>query len=121
LAWFLHVGGQALNRRLQRQLGAASFNVLLQTASQCIILTTLASVQFTLRHPIGGRMKDGKRLMTWSIRVDDALDTAVKQLAEKDLRTVSNYVEMVVRKHLADLGVQIEPPPKAPKSKRGGR
>jgi predicted transcriptional regulator len=52
-------------------------------------------------------MQKGKRLVTWSIRVDDELDAVVKRLAEKDLRTVSNYVEMVVRKHLADQGIEV--------------
>jgi predicted transcriptional regulator len=55
-------------------------------------------------------MKKGKRLVTWSIRVDDDLDAVVRRLAEKDLRTVSNYVEMVVRKHIAELGIDVGKP-----------
>jgi hypothetical protein len=64
-------------------------------------------------------MTKGKRLVTWSIRVDDALDAAVRQLATKDLRTVSNYVEMVVRKHIAELGIDLGAQPEAKPIKRG--
>jgi predicted transcriptional regulator len=69
-------------------------------------------------------MAKGKRLVTWSIRVDDELDAVVKRLAEKDLRTVSNYIEMVVRKHIVDLGITVdesaEPKAKKP-AKKGGK
>jgi predicted DNA-binding protein len=66
-------------------------------------------------------MMKGKRLVTWSIRVDDALDAAVKKLAEKDLRTTSNYVEKVIRQHVAELGIDlttVEVPRKEPKAKK---
>jgi hypothetical protein len=64
-------------------------------------------------------MTKGKRLVTWSIRVDDALNDVVQQLAKKDLRTVSNYVEMVVRKHIADLGIDLGAQPETKPTKRG--
>jgi len=64
-------------------------------------------------------MVKGKRLVTWSIRVDDDLDAVVKRLAEKDLRTVSNYIEMVVRKHIADLGIDVGKSAPEKPAKRG--
>jgi hypothetical protein len=63
-------------------------------------------------------MAKGKRLVTWSIRVDDKLNAAVKALADKDLRTMSNYIEMVVRKHVADLGIDLADAPKPPKPEK---
>ena len=66
-------------------------------------------------------MMKGKRLVTWSIRVDDELDAVVKRLAEKDLRTTSNWVEMVVRKHIADLGIDIDKPKEKADKPKGGR
>jgi hypothetical protein len=66
-------------------------------------------------------MAKGKRLVTWSIRVDDELDAVVKRLAEKDLRTTSNYVEMVVRKHLAELGIEVGPQAEKKPTKKGGK
>ena len=64
-------------------------------------------------------MRKGKRLVTWSIRVDDALDAAVKQLAEKDLRTVSNYVELVIRQHVASLGIDLSAQPETKRMRSG--
>ncbi len=63
-------------------------------------------------------MTKGKRLVTWSIRVDDDLDAVVRKLAEKDLRTVSNYVEMVVRKHISDLGIDLGAKAEKPKGRK---
>jgi hypothetical protein len=46
--------------------------------------------------------------------------TVVRRLAEKHLRTVSNCVEMVVHKHIADLGIEVgKPAPEKPA--KGGK
>jgi hypothetical protein len=48
-----------------------------------------------------------KRLVILSVRVDDALAAAVKQLAEADSRPVSNYIEVWLRKHVTEQGVDL--------------
>lgn len=73
-------------------------------------------MKFSVRRFILALMKERKRLVTWSVRVDDTLDAAMKRLAEKDLRTVSNDVEMVVRRHVADIGIEVVPEPREVKS-----
>jgi hypothetical protein len=54
-----------------------------------------------------GAMAKGKRLVIMSVRVDDALAAALKQLAEADSRAVSNYVEIVLRKHVTAQGIDL--------------
>jgi hypothetical protein len=92
-------------------------------ATVCIRVITIASVKVTPHPTNDAVMVKGKRLVTWSIRVDDDLDAVVRRLAEKDLRTVSNYVEMVVRKHIADQGIEVgKPAPEKPeKPAKGGK
>ena len=52
-------------------------------------------------------MAKGKRLVILSVRVDDELAAAVKQLAEADSRPVSNYIEVWLRKHVTEKGVDL--------------
>jgi|KBSSwiStaDraftv2_1062776.scaffolds.fasta_scaffold749273_2 hypothetical protein len=59
-------------------------------------------------------MAKEKKLVILSVRVDDALAAAVKQLADADSRPVSNYIEVLLRKHVTELGVDLaaRPPEK---------
>ena len=92
------------------------------TDTECISLMTKTSMEITPHRTNDAVMAKGKRLVTWSIRVDDELDAVVKRLAEKDLRTTSNYVEMIVRKHIADLGIEMgEKHPDKPEKPTRGR
>jgi hypothetical protein len=52
-------------------------------------------------------MAKEKRLVILSVRVSDALAEAVKALAEADTRTVSNYIEVLLQKHVAEKGVDL--------------
>ena len=54
-------------------------------------------------------MAKEKKLVILSVRVDDALAAAVKQLADADSRPVSNYIEVLLRKHVTELGVDLGP------------
>jgi predicted transcriptional regulator len=70
-----------------------------------------------------GVMAKGKRLVILSVRVDDALATAVKQLADADSRPVSNYIEVWLRKHVTAQGIDLDKvdeakPVKAPKGRK---
>jgi hypothetical protein len=58
-----------------------------------------------------------KRDVILSIRVDDALAAAVRQLAEADSRPVSNYVELLLRRHVEERGVNLDKKPKKSGSK----
>jgi hypothetical protein len=62
-------------------------------------------------------MAKEKRLVILSVRVSDALAEAVKALAEADTRTVSNYVEALLKKHVAEQGIDIGEPKKPTKGK----
>jgi hypothetical protein len=59
-------------------------------------------------------MAKEKRVVILSVRVDDTLANAIRQLAEADSRPISNYIEVLLRRHVADKGIDIG------KSKRGG-
>jgi hypothetical protein len=52
-------------------------------------------------------MAKEKRLVILSVRVDDALAAAVKLLADADSRPVSNYIEVLLRKHVSEKGVDL--------------
>jgi hypothetical protein len=66
-------------------------------------------------------MAKEKRLVILSVRVSDALAEAVKALAEADTRTVSNYIENLLKKHVAEHGYDIGEPKKAEKPKGKGK
>jgi hypothetical protein len=55
-------------------------------------------------------MAKEKRLVILSVRVSDALAEAVKALAEADTRTISNYIEVLLQKHVAEKGVDLGKP-----------
>jgi hypothetical protein len=72
-------------------------------------------------------MTRGKKLTVLSIRVDDTLAHAIKELAAEDERPVSTYLERIIRQHAKERGknVMARPPraeqgPRKP-AKRGGR
>ena len=66
-----------------------------------------------------------KKLTVLSIRVDDTLAQAIKELALEDERPVSTYLERIIRQHAAERGKSVaarlpraEQRPKKPKGKR---
>ena len=75
-------------------------------------------------------MKREKKLTVLSIRVDDTLAHAIKELALEDERPVSTYLERIIRQHAAERGKHVAarlpraeqgPRPKKPAEKKGGR
>ena len=57
----------------------------------------------------------GKKTVILSIRVDETVGNAIRDLAADEDRTVSKYLERLVRQHVAEkLG-----PPAKPKKERG--
>jgi hypothetical protein len=56
-----------------------------------------------------------KRIVILSVRVDDALAKAIRELAEADRRPLSNYVEVLLRKHVAEKGLDADKPKRKPK------
>jgi hypothetical protein len=56
-----------------------------------------------------------KRIVILSVRVDDALAKAIRELAEADRRPLSNYVEVLLRKHVAEKGLDTDKPKRKPK------
>ena len=62
-------------------------------------------------------MPKEKRLVILSVRVDDALAAAMRELAEADDRPLSNYVERLLRKHAVEQGKDLDKPQKS-KGKR---
>lgn len=66
---------------------------------------------------IRGTMAKEKRLVILSVRVDQPLAEAVRQLAEADDRPVSNYIERLLRQHVAEKGLGV-PKPDKPKASR---
>jgi hypothetical protein len=67
------------------------------------------------------RMAKEKRLVILSVRVDDTLSEAVRQLAEADSRPISNYVELLLKKHVAEKGIDLGKIAVRPRPKRKGR
>lgn len=65
-----------------------------------------------------GIMLKGKRIVILSVRVDQPLADAVRQLADADDRPVSNYVERLLRKHVAEQGLELDKPDKPEKKGR---
>jgi predicted DNA-binding protein len=74
-------------------------------------------------------MTKEKKLTVLSIRVDDTLAQAIKELAMADERPVSTYLERIIRQHAQERGknVTARPPraeqgPRAKKpAKKGGK
>jgi hypothetical protein len=60
-------------------------------------------------------MAKEKRVVILSVRVDDTLADAIRKLAEADSRPLSNYIEVLLRKHVTEKGIDIGKP------KRGGK
>jgi hypothetical protein len=58
-------------------------------------------------------MAKEKRIVILSVRVDETLASAIRELADADSRPISNYIEVLLRKHVADKGLNVG------KSKRG--
>jgi len=52
-------------------------------------------------------MAKEKRVVILSVRVDDTLANAIRELADADSRPISNYIEVLLRKHVADKGIDI--------------
>jgi hypothetical protein len=50
-------------------------------------------------------MAKEKRVVILSVRVDETLANAIRELAEADSRPISNYIEVLLRKHVADKGI----------------
>ena len=48
-----------------------------------------------------------KKLTVLSIRVDDTLAQAIKELALEDERPVSTYLERIIRQHAAERGKNV--------------
>jgi hypothetical protein len=63
-------------------------------------------------------MLKGKRVVILSVRVDQPLADAVRQLADADDRPVSNYVERLLRKHVSEMGIDLSKPAKPEKKGR---
>ena len=59
--------------------------------------------------------------MILSVRVSDTLAEAVKALAEADTRTISNYIEVLLQKHVAEKGIDLSKPAKGEKPAKGRR
>jgi hypothetical protein len=49
-------------------------------------------------------MAKEKRIVILSVRVDDTLAKAIRELAEDDSRPVSNYIELLLRRHAIERG-----------------
>jgi predicted transcriptional regulator len=55
---------------------------------------------------LAGMAKE-KRDVILSIRVDDALARVIRELAAADNRPLSNYVDQLLRKHVAEKGIDL--------------
>ena len=62
-------------------------------------------------------MAKEKQLVILSVRVDDALAAAIKDLAEADDRPLSNYIERLLRKHAVEQGKELGKAEKAKPAK----
>ena len=48
-----------------------------------------------------------KKTSTLNLRIDPGVKEAVKIAAEQDHRSVTNFIELLVRKHCAEAGITI--------------
>jgi predicted transcriptional regulator len=53
-----------------------------------------------------------------SVRVDDTLARAIRELAEADRRPVSNYVQLLLEKHVAEKSAEAGKPHEGAKRQR---
>jgi predicted transcriptional regulator len=60
-------------------------------------------------------MAKEKRDVILSIRVDEALARAVRDLADADNRPLSNYVDQLLRTHVAEKGIDLGKKPRGTK------
>ncbi len=60
-------------------------------------------------------MAKEKRIVILSVRVDETLASAIRELADADSRPISNYIEVLLRKHVAEKGVDIGKPKRGAK------
>jgi predicted transcriptional regulator len=64
-------------------------------------------------------MTKEKKLTVLSIRVDDTLAQAIKELAAEDDRPVSTYLERIIRQHAQERGKNVMA--RAPRAEQGPR
>jgi len=48
-----------------------------------------------------------KKTTTLNLRVDPVIKEALKQAADKDHRSITNFIELLVRNHCIDVGITI--------------
>jgi predicted transcriptional regulator len=57
-------------------------------------------------------MMERKRIMTLTARVDEDVEAAIRELARLEDRTVSKYIERILRQHVADRQADLPTKPK---------
>jgi uncharacterized protein (DUF1778 family) len=48
-----------------------------------------------------------RKTTTLNLRIDASIKEAIKLAADKDHRSITNFLELLVRKHCADAGITI--------------
>lgn len=63
---------------------------------------TKSTTKYEPRRGIRAGMKTEKKTVILSVRVDEAVGKAVQSLADAEDRTVSKYLERLVRQHVSE-------------------
>ena len=62
-----------------------------------------------------------KKIATLNLRIDPAVKDAVKISAEKEHRSVANFIETLIRKHCEQVGIKIPTQQQLFDDKKDGR
>jgi len=62
-----------------------------------------------------------KKIATLNLRIDPAVKDAVKIAADKDHRSVANFMETLIRKHCEQVGIKIPTQQQLFDDKKDGR